>query len=352
MGRSGGEAENNPVSDEKPNIAEDYRRLNRLIRAEGLYVTRPGYYVAKYALLAGLLTSSFFLVPTYPMVAGLLLGLFCQQAAFIGHDLGHNSVMTSNRGWLFNRKNKPMGAWMIGNVCFGVDGLNWSEAHNGHHLVNLRYNADPQNVHLPWLLYEAGEIPYYEEEEGPLSDFHKTWLRYQHLIMIPLMLIYGKINIMEGERRLLGKGHYFRFAGIVVHLSIWLVLAARASNPLSFVAVALAVCGIIHIQILLSHAYMPRFTEEEQHRIGWIRYQVLGTQNVDTSWYDGWLHGGLQYQIEHHLYAGVPRHNLPKIKPYVEDFCARHGLPYNSDPFRVCIADMLKSFYRETRSIQ
>jgi hypothetical protein len=47
----------------------------------------------------------------------------------------------------------------------------------------------------------------------------------------------------------------------------------------------------------------------------------------------------------------VPRHSLPKIKPYVEEFCAKHGLSYQSDPFGVCIADMLKSFYRETRGI-
>jgi fatty acid desaturase len=259
--------------------------------------------------------------------------------------------MTSNRGWLFNRKNKSMGAWLIGNVCFGVDGLIWSEAHNEHHRVNLRYNEDPQNLHLPWLLYEAGEIPYYEKESGPLSSFHKTWLRHQHLIMIPLMLLYGKLNIMKGQRKLVQRGHYFRFAGILLHVAIWGVLVSRASNPLAFFFVALAVCGVIHIQILLSHAYMPRFTEEEQHSLGWIRYQVLGTQNVDTRWYDGWLHGGLQYQIEHHLYAGVPRHSLPKIKPYVEEFCAKHGLSYQSDPFGVCIADMLKSFYRETRGI-
>ena len=109
---------------------------------------------------------------------------------------------------------------------------------------------------------------------------------------------------------------------------------------------------MIHIQILLSHAYMPRFTEDEQHRIGWIRYQVLGTQNVDTTWYDGWFHGGLQYQIEHHLFAGVPRHNLPKIKPWVIEFCEKHGLPYQSDPFPVCIADMLTSFYRQSRNVE
>ena len=337
---------------EKPDIAADYQALNRRIRAEGLYETHHIWYVGKYLLLAALLAGSWLLAPEQPVIAGLLLGLFCQQAAFIGHDLGHNSVMTKDSGWLFNRKYKSKGAWVIGNVCFGVDGLDWSEAHAGHHLVNLRYGEDPQNDHLPWLLYEEGEIAYYEASHGPISSFHKKWLRHQHLIMIPLMLVYGKLNIMRGEKRLVKRGDYFRFFGLVVHASIWAALLIRAGNPILLLFVALAMCGVIHIQILLSHAYMPRFTEEEQHRIGWIRYQILGTQNVDTTWYDGWFHGGLQYQIEHHLYARVPRHNLPKIKPWVMEFCARHGLPYNSDPFRVCIADMLKSFYRVSRSVE
>jgi fatty acid desaturase len=337
---------------EKPNIAEDYRALNRRIRREGLYATNHLWYVGKYAMLVAFLASSWVLAPEEPMIAGLLLGLFCQQAAFIGHDLGHGSVMTKESGWLFRRKYKNWGAWVIGNVCFGVDGLHWSEKHSAHHLVNLRYGEDPQNGHLPWILYEAGEIPYYEASHGPLSRFQRKWLRYQHLLMIPLMLVYGKLNILKSQKRLVKRGQYFRLFGIGLHLSIWAALLMRASNPVLFLVVALAMCGIIHIQILLSHAYMPRFTEEEQRRIGWIRYQVVGTQNVDTTWYDGWFHGGLQYQIEHHLFAAVPRHNLPKIQPWVMDFCARHGLPYNSDLFRVCIADMLKSFYQETRGIR
>ena len=114
-------------------------------------------------------------------------------------------------------------------------------------------------------------------------------------------------------------------------------------------AIAWLLCGVLHIQLLLSHAYMPRFTRDEQRELGWIRYQVIGTQNVDTSWYDGWFHGGLQYQVEHHLFPRVPRHNLPKLTPLVREFCARHNLPYNTDPFLTCVADMVRCFYRESR---
>jgi fatty acid desaturase len=345
----GSDPEESPTT---PEITKDYLALNRRIRRAGLYETDDSFYVKKLLVVAALLAGAWLMAPQLPLLAGLLLGLFIQQAAFIGHDLGHNSVMTRREGWLFNRKYTPTGIWVISNVIFGIDGRDWSDNHDGHHKVNLLYDKDPQNNHLPWLLYEAGEVDYFCERGGKISPFMCWWLRHQHMTALPVMLLVQKINMLRKTPRLLGRGLYFRFFGIVIHVSIWVALFLRSGYSPAFLLTALVTCGVIHIQILLSHAYMPRFTLEEQCRIGWIRFQVLGTQNVDTTWYDGWFHGGLQYQLEHHLYQGVPRHNLPKIQPWVREFCEKHGLPYQSDPFRVCIADMVKSFYRESRNVE
>jgi delta8-fatty-acid desaturase len=351
----GGIAEAGGVSAETvgtPEIAKDFHELNRRIRRAGLYETRDSFYLGKYGLLAGLFAAAWVLAPGAPVVAGILFGLFVQQAAFIGHDLGHNSVMTRDRGLLFNRKYKRAGTWVIANLCFGTDGLNWSRYHETHHKLNLRYARDPQNNHMPWILYEAGEYDYYTGEGGRVTPFHRFWMRHQHLFVLPLMLAYGKINMLVKAKKLYRRRQYFRFFGIVLHVAIWTALIVRTDYSFGFFAVALVTCGVLHIQILLSHAYMPRFTEAEQHRLGWIRYQVLGTQNVETSWYDDWFHGGLQYQIEHHLYPGVPRHNLRTIRPWVMAFCEKHGLPYRSDPFLVCITDMVSSLYREARNVE
>jgi fatty acid desaturase len=351
----GGIAESGVPSRESPGtpeITKDYLALNQRIRRAGLYETRDSYYVGKYLLVVMLLIAAWLTAPEVPLIAGLLFGLFIQQAAFIGHDLGHDSVMTRTRGWLFNREYKNLGTWVIANICFGIDGLKWSKNHEGHHKVNLLYDKDPQNVHLPWLLYEAGEIDYFCERGGRITPFNRFWLKHQHLLALPLMLLIQKFNMVQKGAKLYRRGRYFRFLGMVIHVLMWIALVLRSDYSPVFVLVAMLTAGVIHIQILLSHAYMPRFTLAEQHRIGWIRYQVLGTQNVDTSWYDGWFHGGLQYQIEHHLYAKVPRHNLPIIKPWVMEFCEKHDLPYRSDSFLVCIADMLKSFYRESRNVE
>ena len=40
--------------------------------------------------------------------------------------------------------------------------------------------------------------------------------------------------------------------------------------------------------------------------------------------------GGLNYQIEHHLFPTLPRHNLAKVRAAVEELCRKHGLAYES----------------------
>ena len=39
--------------------------------------------------------------------------------------------------------------------------------------------------------------------------------------------------------------------------------------------------------------------------------------------------GGLNYQIEHHLFPSMPRANLRRARPLVRAFCAEHGIPYH-----------------------
>lgn len=56
--------------------------------------------------------------------------------------------------------------------------------------------------------------------------------------------------------------------------------------------------------------------------------------------------GGLQYQIEHHLFPQLPRHNLGKVKPMVEELCRRHGIRYESVGFFYAVWYCLADFKR------
>ena len=56
------------------------------------------------------------------------------------------------------------------------------------------------------------------------------------------------------------------------------------------------------------------------------------TRNVDDTLGGlvGWFMGGLHYQVEHHIFPTVPRHNLREVRSLVEPICRKHGIPYHS----------------------
>ncbi|CAN0183450.1 unnamed protein product [Discosporangium mesarthrocarpum] len=57
--------------------------------------------------------------------------------------------------------------------------------------------------------------------------------------------------------------------------------------------------------------------------------QVTTTRNVTSNWFVDWFCGGLQYQVDHHLFPTIPRHNLGKVHHLVESFCKQHGVHYH-----------------------
>jgi fatty acid desaturase len=59
-----------------------------------------------------------------------------------------------------------------------------------------------------------------------------------------------------------------------------------------------------------------------------LRRQVLTSRNVDGGWLTDFVLGGLNYQIEHHLFPSMPRPNLRRAQALVAAFCADHDVPY------------------------
>ncbi|KAI4537235.1 hypothetical protein MG293_012098, partial [Ovis ammon polii] len=69
--------------------------------------------------------------------------------------------------------------------------------------------------------------------------------------------------------------------------------------------------------------------------------KVLATCNVEYSFFNDWFTGHLNFQIEHHLFPTMPRHNCHKVAPLVKSLCAKHGLPYVNKPMLKAFGDIL-----------
>lgn len=83
----------------------------------------------------------------------------------------------------------------------------------------------------------------------------------------------------------------------------------------------------LHVQITLSHWGMS--TSDLGEDESFPQRQLRTTMDVDCpAWLD-FIHGGLQFQVVHHLFPRVPRHNLRRLQGMVKEFCLDTGIPYS-----------------------
>ena len=55
---------------------------------------------------------------------------------------------------------------------------------------------------------------------------------------------------------------------------------------------------------------------------------MLTSRNVRGGWFTDLLLGGLNYQIEHHLFPSMPRASLRHARRLVREHCERLGIAY------------------------
>ncbi len=328
----------------------DYRELRTKLWDNGWFEADVNYYLCKDLIALGilLLGLSFMTMGTSVLVrtilGGLTVGLAIQQVAFVAHDAGHYGILPPKAGgginWL---------GWFHGSVCFGISIDMWSDEHSKHHAMTMRPRQDPQFNYLPFFLISKKELSKFDELSSIEQVLARWLVPFQHLTLIPLSVIIGRFNLHAismihalKERKfhdVLGMFLYFAWFGSMV-------CTLPNEERIPFVLIAYMMAGVLHIQLTISHLATDAFTAEEDEHLQFFAHQCRTTRNIDSYWWDDWFHGGLQYQIEHHLFPQLPRHNLAKVQPMVKDLCAKHNIPYRSTCFTGAVRECLSDFHR------
>lgn len=124
--------------------------------------------------------------------------------------------------------------------------------------------------------------------------------------------------------------------GFWVWFTYFLSYLPSKTHVLGFILVSHMVTMFLHLQITLSHFGMS--TEEDEDET-WSEKALRTSMDIDCPRWLDWFHGGLQvhhfnkFQVEHHLFPRIPRHNLRQVQPYVKQFAQDHGLPFHSYTF-------------------
>ena len=282
-----------------------------LVRA----VLTLGFFAACWWLLAVFGASWWALIP-----AGLL-GLASTQVAFLGHDGGHQQISSARAG------NLAVGL-IAGNLLTGLSIGWWMDKHNRHHANPNREDHDPdigEGV-LAFTRTHAGN------RRGRLA---RAITRHQAILFFPLLTLEGlnlhaasvsylrrrrSANLRRAETALLAVHTLGYFGAIFLLLPPVLALA--------FIAVHQAVFGLYLVcSFAPNHKGMPIIAAADDE-LDYLRRQVLTSRNVRGGWFVDQLLGGLNYQIEHHLFPSMPRANLRHARHLIRDYCAQHRIHY------------------------
>mmetsp|Transcript_417 Transcript_417/g.501 ORF Transcript_417/g.501 Transcript_417/m.501 type:complete len:522 (-) Transcript_417:215-1780(-) len=328
----------------------DYRELRTKLWNNGWFEADVKYYLCKDLIALGilLLGLSFMTMGTSVLVrtilGGLTVGLAIQQVAFVAHDAGHYGILPPKAGggmnWL---------GWFHGSVCFGISIDMWSDEHSKHHAMTMRPRQDPQFNYLPFFLVSKKELSKFDELSSIEQVLARWLVPFQHLTLIPLSVIIGRFNLHAISMiHALKNKKFHDVLGMFLYVAWFGSMVCTLPNEerIPFVLVSYMMAGVLHIQLTISHLATDAFTAEEDEHLQFFAHQCRTTRNIDSYWWDDWFHGGLQYQIEHHLFPQLPRHNLAKVQPMVKDLCAKHNIPYRSTSFTGAIGECLSDFHR------
>jgi fatty acid desaturase len=88
-----------------------------------------------------------------------------------------------------------------------------------------------------------------------------------------------------------------------------------------------------HINIIFDHDTFETAVENHYDGTDWLKLQVSNSGNClngNMIWTR--LFGGINYQIEHHLFPNMSYIHYPTIAPIVKQYCAEHNIPYMNHP--------------------
>src|ERR671910_2825859 len=302
-----------------------YAQLKCLIKQNGLLDRQPAYYAGKTVFTLGLLAVSMALLfvlgdTWFQLLNAAYLAFVFVQISLLSHDFGHQQFTFHS-----SRKNEWL-TLIFGNLLLGLSRQWWIDKHNEHHGHPSQMDLDP-DVDIPLLAFE-------EEQALEKRGLARFVVKYQVALIFPLSLLQA-ISMLRSSIEFLAakkaKGTLAEALTICAHFALYFGLLFSVLEPLQallFVAVHRGLFGTYLVSIFApNHKAMPLL--ERDSKVDFLRRQVLTSRNVIAHPITDFWYGGLNYQIEHHLFPRLPRNKLREAQPIIRGFCRDHSIAYH-----------------------
>jgi fatty acid desaturase len=302
-----------------------YAELRRIVKHRGLMVRQPAYFAGKFALTLGMLAASLGLLLAFgstwlQLLNAAFLAFVFVQISFLAHDCGHRqfSLGTPRRNdWI---------TLILGNLLLGVSRGWWIDKHNEHHGHPNQLDVDP-DVDIPLLAFE-------EDQALGKTRLARFVVKHQAALIFPLSLLQAGSMLRSSIQYLAGKRAKRPLTEsflLVAHYAAYFGALFSVLEPVQaavFAAVHRGLYGVFMVSVFApNHKAMPTLGQGSE--MDFLRRQVLTSRNVRPHPVTDFWYGGLNYQIEHHLFPGMPRNKLREARPIVRNFCRERDVGYH-----------------------
>jgi fatty acid desaturase len=313
-----------PVRSTAPSTGPNFAAMSRVVREMGLLRRSRWFYAvllgSLFAALGGAITGFVLLGESwFQLLIAAALGLIFTQFAFFSHEAAHRQVLASGPA------NDRLGR-IIGVAMAGMSYQWWMTKHTRHHGNPNQIGKDPD--------IEPDGVAFHAQTARERRGLMAVFTRIQGYVFFPLLAFEG-VNLHVRsvaslvERRKVD-GRALELSILAARFGIYLTLVflfLPLGMAFAFIGVQLAVFGIYmgatfapnHIGMTL----VPRET-----RLDFLSKQVLTSRNITGGWWMTVLMGGLNHQVEHHLFPNMPRPHLARAREIVREHCQQHGMTY------------------------
>jgi len=256
------------------------------------------------------------------------------QAGWLQHDLGHLSVFKSTAA-------NQLGHGVVIGLLKTASPHWWNWRHFQHHSKPNIIRMDP-DVKMAFFFLIGDVMPKQWGSKHKGHWFYRWQHRYWFLIGPPFLLpVYFHIDVIA---RMIHTKDWQDGLWVLASALRWVVLGA----PLFGLFGSLVL--YFFVRFLESHWFvwvtqMNHVTMNVDYHKGshWVKSQLETTCNVEEGLFNDWFTGHLNFQIEHHLFPTMPRHNYYKIAPRVRALCSKHAITYECKSLLGAFADIVET---------
>jgi len=267
------------------------------------------------------------------------------QAGWSQHDFGHLSVLKSNK---LNR----FFHILIMSYFKAASSHWWTDRHNLHHARTNLNGVDPDVRFEPLFLIGENQASKMAAKNAKKKNFLYDY-RKQHFyfilgtaLTIPVYLQYS--NLKYSYSRKLWFELFTIIQMYIIHFYLTLPILGVAGALAYFLI--MRVFESLWFTWVTQMSHIPMEVHDLDEDDTWFTLMLKSTCNVEQSLFNDWFTGHLNFQIEHHLFPTMPRHNLHKIQSLVQVFCRKHNCQYINKPLMTAFVDIVTSLAKSGKT--